>query len=84
MAFPLQHQTQAQFTARVRARYDGAVGDEAARLAAWIMDALDAGDFTDAELRQAWGKTVAEWAQVKGRMQSSRQSWRAVQAARGE
>ena len=84
MALDLKHQTVAQFLGRVRVQYQAADGEQACRLATWLVDAIDAGDVTDAQARAAWGMTTAQWASLKGRMTQARQSWRAVQAARGE
>ena len=84
MAWPPKHQTVDQFLARVRARYAQAEGARAAAIAAWLQDAIDNGQVTEAQARLAWGQTQAQWAQAKGRMQADRQALRAVQSARGD
>lgn len=84
MALDLKHQTKAQFLSRLRVKYEAAQGEQACRLATWLTDAIDAGDVTDAQARAAWGMTTAQWASLKGRMTQARQSWRAVEAMRGE
>lgn len=84
MALDLKHQTVQQLLARVRASYLLSEGVDACRLASWLTDAIDAGDVTDAQARAAWGMTVAQWAAFKGRLNSARQNWRAVEAVKGE
>ena len=82
--WPPKHQTVDQFLARVRAQYAAAQGARAAAISTWLMDAIDANKVTDAQARQAWGQTQAQWGQTKGKMIADRQALRAVQAARGE
>lgn len=84
MAWPPEHQSIAEFLDRVRRRYSAAKGEEAARISAWMMDAIDDGKINEAQARAAWGQTQAQWGQTRGRMQADRQALRAVQAARGE
>ncbi len=83
MALTLQHQTFAQFAARLRQRYRNATQAEAARIATWILDHLDAGDFTDAQIRNAFGLTSAQWTALKAKMTTLRTNYEAVQAAEG-
>jgi len=84
MAISLQHQTPAQFAARLRARFKGATKAEAARIATWILDHLEAGDFTDAQLRNAWNLSAAQWTALKSRLTALRTAYRAVDGAAGE
>lgn len=81
--WPPKHQTVDQFLARVKARYSQAEGARAAAISTWLMDAIDSNKITDAQARQAWGQSMAEWGQTRGRMQADRQALRAVQSARG-
>lgn len=80
----LQHQTAAQFAARLRERFRNASREETARLAKWILDHLDAGDFTDTQIRNAFGLTAGQWTTLKAKMTALRTNYAAVQAAAGE
>jgi len=80
----LRHQTAAQFAARLRARFRSASRLEAARIATWVMDRIDAGDITDAQMRAAFSLTTAQWTALKTRLTTMRTAYRAIEAARGE
>lgn len=84
MALNLQHQTAAQFAARLRQRYRNANREEAARLAKWILDHLEAGGFTDLQIRNAFGLTAGQWTTLKAKMTTMRTNYEAVQSAAGE
>lgn len=84
MALNLKHQTTEQWLARFRARYVLATGEEAAALAARLTKLLAANDVTDTQARNAFGKTVSEWAQLKSRLKEKSDNLAAVKAARGE
>lgn len=79
-----QHQTPAQLLGRLRERYRGASREQAARIASWLMDRLDAGQVTDAQLQSAFGLTAAQWSALKTRMRNIRTAFLAVQLAQGE
>lgn len=83
MALNLQHQTAAQFAARLRQRYRNANREEAARLAKWILDHLEAGDFTDLQIRNAFGLTAGQWTTLKAKMTALRTNYEAIQVAAG-
>lgn len=84
MALNLRHQTAAQFAARLRERYRNASREEAARIATWILNRIEAGDLTDAQVRNAFGLTVTQYNAMKTRMTNLRTAYQAVQAAAGE
>lgn len=84
MALNLQYQTPAQFAARLRERYRGASREEAARLATWLLNRIEAGDLTDAQVRNAFGMTTTQYNTFKTRLTNLRTAWTAVQAAQGE
>ena len=84
MALVLKHQTAAQLAARFRERYRNASKEEAARMATWLLNRIEAGDFTDAQVRSAFGLTVTQYNNLKTRMSTLRANWQAVQAAQGE
>lgn len=84
MPLSLRHQTATQFAARLRERYRNASREEAARIATWILSRIEAGDITDAQVRNAFSLTTTQYNQMKTRMTNLRTAWLAVQAAQGE
>jgi len=81
---PLVHQTPAQFAARLRARYKDSSQIECAKLAKWILDHIDAGYFTDAQVRNAFGLNVTKWNAPKAKMSDLRAKYESLLSARGE
>ena len=84
MALTLRHQTKAQFAARLRERYRNASREEAARIATWMLNSIEAGDFTDLQVRTAFGLTSGQWTTLKAKLTTLRTNWLAVCAAGGE
>ncbi len=84
MALVLNHQTAAQFAARLRERYRNASKVEACRLAKWMLDHIEAGDFTDTQVRNAFGLTAGQYTTIKAKWTTMRTNYEAVQAAAGE
>lgn len=84
MALPLLHQTAAEFAARLRAKYRDSSREDCAKLATWLHDHFQAGDFTALQLRTAFGMTVAQFNAFVTKIQALRTNWLAVQAAGGE
>ena len=84
MALNLKYQTAAQFADRLRLRYLKSSRVECARIAKWIMDHLDAGDFTETQLRNAFGLSVAQWNTLKTKLTNLRTAYNAILAAQGE
>lgn len=84
MALNLQRQTGAQLAARFRARFLAAEREECARMATWLLNRIDAGDFTDAQVRGAFGLTTTQYNALKTRLSTLRTQWLAVLAAKGE
>jgi hypothetical protein len=84
VALNLRHQTAAQFIARFRERFRSAEREEAAKLATWLLNRIEAGDVTDAQVRNAFGLNNTQYNALKTRMTNLRTAWLAVQAARGE
>lgn len=81
----LREMTKAQFLARLRADYAGSTGERATRLATLVLDCIASGFCTDAEMRSAFGKTVAQWAPFKSTVLTPQANARAaVRGARGE
>lgn len=84
MAINLQHQTLAQFAAKFRVRFLRAEREEAWRLAAKLLNWIDAGDITDAQARNAFGLTIAQWTDLKTRLTAMRTKYNDMQTAAGE
>lgn len=81
---PLKHQTPAEFAARLRRRYRSASSIECARIATWILDRIGDGDFTENQVRNAFGLTAVQWSALKARLTSLRNAYMAAIAAQGE
>lgn len=85
MALPIKHQTPAQFLARFRERYRNAEREECARMAAWLYNAYQAGEFTAAQIRTAFNlNTQAKWDAFRNKVMTLRDQWVAIQEAKGE
>ena len=85
MALNLRYQTPAQFAARLRERFRTAEREECARIAHWIINRIAAGDFTENQVRAAFGLTTTQWNTLKTtKLQPLRDAWAAIKAARGE
>ena len=80
MALNLQHQTPAEFADRLVARFKASSQLEKARLATWIYDHYQAGDFTAAQLRNAFGMDAAQFSAFVTRIQTLRTHYLALQA----
>jgi hypothetical protein len=81
MTLNLQYQTAAEFADRLRLRYLKSSRIECARIAKWILDHIDAGDFTDTQVRNAFGLTVGQYNTLKTKWTNLRTAYNAVQAA---
>ena len=84
MALVLNHQTKAQFAARLRALYLGSSREETIKLATKLLDWIDAGDLTDLQARTAFSHTLGQWTALKAKMTTMRMNYTAVQGAAGE
>jgi hypothetical protein len=84
MALNLKYQTVSQFADRLRLRYLKSSKIECARLAKWLLDHIDAGDFTDTQVRNAFGLSVAQYNTLKTKWTNLRTAYNAVMAAQGE
>lgn len=84
MALNLKYQTAAQFADRLRFRYLKSSKLECARIAKWILDHIDAGDFTDTQVRTAFGLTNPQYTTLKSKWTNLRTAYNAVAAAAGE
>lgn len=84
MALNLIHQTPAQLAARFREAYRGATKEQAAKMAYWLIESILVGDFTDAQVRGAFGLTATQYTALKSRMTTLHDHYAAVKNARGE
>jgi hypothetical protein len=80
----LKYQSRVQFLTRLRADYESATGERTALLATLILGWIDSGDVADADMRAAFGLSVAQWAQLKqSTIVPQRDALAAVRGARG-
>lgn len=84
MALTLHHQTAAEFADRLVVRFKAASQVEKGRIATWIYDHYQAGDFTALQLRTAFGMTVGEFLAFVTRIQTLRDHYLALQAEQPE
>ena len=84
MPLNLNHQTPAEFAARLRAKYRRSSQEECGRLATWLYDHYQAGDFTAAQLRAAFGMNATQFSAFVTKVLDLRTHYLAVMKARGE
>jgi len=84
MALLLKHQTAAQFIARFREAYRNADRERLVQLARFILARIAAGDITDAQCRNAFNLTSAQWTNLKTKMQNWVTAHNSIQSAVGE
>lgn len=84
MALTLKHATLAQLGAAFRQRFRDSEGLETARLAQWLIDRIQDGTFTETQVRNFFGLTLAQWNTLKAKVQDWRDKRVALLAARGE
>ena len=85
MALNLEHQTAAQFVARLRQRYRGLRRQDLARLAAWLYNRYVAGDITETQIRNAFGLTTdTQWNNFRDKVLALRNAWIEIKDAEGE
>ena len=84
MALILKHQTVEAFVARVRAAYRDGDPTTVIKIARFIIARIQAGDFTDAQVRSAFGLTVTQWNTLKTKMTNLIAADTAVKTATGE
>lgn len=84
MALLLKHQTAAQFVSRFREAYRNAERERCVQLAKFVISRIQAGDLTDAQVRNAFGLTVTQWNNLKTKMNNWITARNALQSAVGE
>lgn len=84
MALVLKHATLAQLGAAFRERFKNSEGVETARLAKWLLARIQDGTFTETQVRNFFGLTVAQWNTLKTKITTLRDNWENILIARGE
>lgn len=84
MPLTLRHQTVDEFVDRFRRRFRSAEKVEAARLAAKLIGWVEAGDITQQQVRRAFVFDAAQWTAFRAKAIALRDSYNAVENARGE
>lgn len=84
MALNLRHQTAAQFAARLREKYRTATSYECAVIANWILNKISSGDFTDLQVRNAFGLTAIQYTTLKNKLIALQNNYIAVLNSAGE
>lgn len=80
----LNYQTGAQFLQRLREIYRESDKERCARIARWIINRLDAGHVTVAQLRNAFELTAQQWSALEAKLRALKASIESVDAAAGE
>lgn len=85
MALAFKYADKAAFLKRLRERFDAAKRADAWRLAALLKRHYDAGDFTAADLRAAFGGiTAAQLTALASRLTTMANKWADLKSAKGE
>jgi hypothetical protein len=80
----LKYVTKADLGNYFRAAYQAATREEACRLAKWLLDHIDAGDFTDAQVQAFFGLTTMQYNAMKARASTMRDNYNTMLSAVGE
>lgn len=80
-ALTLQHQTKAQYLLNLRVRYMRSVREDTCRLAHRMLKHITDNDCTPAEMRTAWGMTVADWTAKATNLQLKADKWNNLRSA---
>ena len=81
VALVLVQNTAAQFAARLVARFHDSERFERARLCAWVLNRIDAGIYTDTQVRNAFGYSAGVWTTYKARMTTLRSEYNSIMSA---
>jgi len=84
MALLLKHQTVQQFVARFREAYRDSDRERCVQLAKFVIARIQSGDFTQTQVRNAFGLTLAQWNILKTKMDSWIAAYNTLQTAVGE
>jgi len=84
MAIILRHATREQLVARLRERFQSASRQEVWRIAAMLKSHYDAGDFTAAQLRNAFGMTAGQFSTFATKLTNWAAKWEDLKLTQGE
>lgn len=79
-----KYQTLAQLAQRFRAAYQSAAALQAAKMAYWMIERINDGTFTDAQVQNVFNLTAAQYTAAKARFTALHDQWTAVLSAAGE
>lgn len=82
--FTLNYQTKSELASRFRAMYQVASKDVAASMAYWLIERINDGTVTDAQVQAAFGLTAGQYASMKTRATTMHDAWAQVLVAVGE
>lgn len=83
--FVLNHQTAAEAATRFRQRWQSSSKQDCARMAYWLIERINAGSFTDTQVRNAFGLTLTQYNTLKAnKLVPYHDAWAALLAAVGE
>lgn len=80
----LEYATKNDFVPVLREAYRRSERDECARLATWIINRVNDGWVTEAQVQSAFGLAAGPWATLRAKMIALRTDYISVQAAAGE
>lgn len=83
-AIVAQHQTLTQLAQRLRSYFLSSERLETGRVARWIVNHLESGAITDAQMRNVFNLTAAQWTTLRAKLENMRTQYNAIDAARGE
>ena len=76
--------TKAELADAIREKYREGDKDDILKIARWIRSRIQAGDFTEAQVRNVFGLTQAQWNAFKVRLQSYEEALAVIEGASGE
>jgi hypothetical protein len=82
--FTLNYQTRSELASRFRAIYLSATRDVACSMAYWLIERINDGTVTDAQVQAAFGLTALQYSNMKARATTMHDHWAAVLVAVGE
>lgn len=84
MAIKLKYATASQLGVALRERFKTAEKEELYRLSLKIKKYYDAGDFTDAQMKNIFSATNGQWSDLKAKITGYATAYDAMQNAKGE
>jgi hypothetical protein len=84
MALLLKHQTQKQFIDRVREIYRDGDNARVIAVSRWAIAAIQRGDVTDDNFKEAFGLTSGKWNSLKAKMNARVNALNVLNSSAGE